>query len=166
MKSTVETHRNSYPVLIGCPLLHWYCQVGPIRQWPWSKAMWWEARLVAIRAMPDPKSRICKKCHQVIRTAKGGLTKHQVHCKAKQTGQASKRGIQKLFARYASICDGIGQRQRSDVVRRGPMRSEGGEKAWRASSTERKLTCMPAGVVSPGTRLCADNKGSPREGMG
>ena len=61
-----------------------HCPVGPIRQWPQSKAISSARSLVAISSMPVPKSKVCKKCHHVIRTAKGGLTKHQVHCKAKQ----------------------------------------------------------------------------------
>jgi hypothetical protein len=52
------------------------------------------------------------------------------------------------------------------MVRRGLTQSEGEEKAQRASDTEKKLACTPAGVVSPGTQLCANNKGSPREEMG
>jgi hypothetical protein len=31
---------------------------------------------------------------------------------------------------------------------------------------EKELTCMPAGVVSLGTQLCADNKGASEEGSG
>jgi hypothetical protein len=54
----------------------------------------------------------------------------------------------------------------SNMVQHGPTRSKGEEKAQRASDTEKKLACMPAGVVSPGTQLCANNKGSPREEMG
>jgi hypothetical protein len=52
------------------------------------------------------------------------------------------------------------------VVRCGPTQSEGEEKARRASNTERKLACTPAGVISLGTRLCANNKGSLREELG
>jgi hypothetical protein len=51
-------------------------------------------------------------------------------------------------------------------VRCGLTRSKGEEKAQRASDTEKKLTCTPAGVISPGTQLCADDKGSLREEMG
>jgi hypothetical protein len=31
---------------------------------------------------------------------------------------------------------------------------------------ERELTCMPAGIVSLGTRSCADDKGSPKKEVG
>jgi hypothetical protein len=31
---------------------------------------------------------------------------------------------------------------------------------------ERELTCMPAGITSPGTWSCTDNKGSPKKEVG
>jgi hypothetical protein len=31
---------------------------------------------------------------------------------------------------------------------------------------ERELTCMLAGIVSPGTWLCTDDKGSPKKEVG
>jgi hypothetical protein len=37
---------------------------------------------------------------------------------------------------------------------------------FRELPIEKKLTCMLAGVVSPGTQLCTDNKGSLRKEVG
>jgi hypothetical protein len=31
---------------------------------------------------------------------------------------------------------------------------------------ERELACTPAGIISPGTQLCANDKGSPKEEVG
>jgi hypothetical protein len=47
----------------------------------------------------------------------------------------------------------------------GPMRFKDEEEAQRASD-QKKLACMPAGVVSPGTRSCADDKGPLRKEVG
>jgi hypothetical protein len=60
------------------------------------------------------------------------------------------------------LCDGIGQGQWSDMVQRGlRMRRKLGELL-----IEKKLACMPAGVVSPGTQSCANDKGPPRKEVG
>lgn len=78
----VFPHTNRLSVVTGT------VKQGVSNSGPQSKVMWWETSSClffgCIGTMPDPKSQICRKCHQAIRTAKGGLAKHRVHCKAKQ----------------------------------------------------------------------------------
>jgi hypothetical protein len=59
-------------------------------------------------------------------------------------------------------CDGIGQGRWSDMVRHSSrMRRKLGE-----LPIEKKLACALAGVMSPGTWSCADDKGPPRKEVG